>query len=46
MDHMARIFLEDLRTPVPSAVVRAEMRRRDHALEFVDKVIGIRREVS
>jgi hypothetical protein len=46
MDHMARIFLEDLRTPIPTAVVRAEMRRRDHALAFVDKVIEIRREVS
>lgn len=46
MVHMARIFLEDLCTPIPTAVVRAEMRRRDHALEFVDKVIEIRREVA
>ena len=44
MVHMAPIFLEDLCTPIPTAVVRAEMRRRNHALEFVDKVIEIRRE--
>jgi len=30
MVHMARIFLEDLRTPIPTAVVRAEMQRQNH----------------
>lgn len=45
MVHMAPIFLEDLCTPIPTAVVRAEMLRRHHALKFVDKVIEIRREV-
>ncbi len=46
MVHMARIFLEDLCTPIPTAVVRSEMQRRGHALEFVDKVIEVRREVA
>lgn len=43
MVHMARIFLEDLCVPIPTALVRSYLLANNHHLGFVDKVIEIRK---
>lgn len=46
MDHMARIFLEDLRTPSPPRWSGPRCDAGITPLRFVDQVIEIRREVT
>jgi hypothetical protein len=44
--HMARIFLEDLRTPIDSDAVRAYLKMTKNQLDFVDKVIELKPETG